>query len=341
MTHANAPLSVEGRRRLIERCTTRPIAHVAAEMGISRACASKWVNRWRRHGEAGLLDRSSTPHRQPTATDGDVAQWIEAMRREHKWSASRIAFELNDVGVVISRRTVTRLLAQLGLNRRRFIDTDGESNRKPRMIVAKRPGHMIHVDVKKVGRIPDGGGWRAHGRGSDQARAAARSKGKSKADGLARGGGRGYVYLHSAVDGHTRMAYTEPLPDERAATAIGFLHRARVWFAAHGITHVEKIVTDNGACYRAGAFTRALLGAKHKRTKPYTPKHNGKVERYNRILAEEFLYSRTWTSEQQRSDAVAVWNVHYNYHRPHGATAGKPPASLALASVTNVMASYT
>lgn len=200
------------------------------------------------------------------------------------------------------------------------------------MIVAKRPGHMVHVDVKKVGRIPDGGGWRAHGRASDQARAAARSKTKT--------GRRGYIYLHSAVDGHTRIAYTEPLTDEKAATAVAFMHRARAWFAAHGITHIEKIVTDNGACYRADAFARSLLGSKHKRTKPYTPKHNGKVERYNRILAEELLYARTWGSDAERSAAVAVWNVHFNYHRPHGAAGGKPPASLAPAAVTNVMASY-
>lgn len=137
------------------------------------------------------------------------------------------------------------------------------------------------------------------------------------------------------------MAYTEPLTDEKAATAVAFMHRARVWFAAHGITHIEKIVTDNGACYRADAFAKSLLGSKHKRTKPYTPKHNGKVERYNRILAEELLYARTWGSDAERSAAVAVWNVHFNYHRPHGAAGGKPPASLAPAAVTNVMASYT
>lgn len=162
MTHANAPLSAEGRRRLIERCKTRPIAHVAAEMGISRACASKWVNRWRKHGDIRLLDRSSTPHHQPSATSADIAQRIEATRRECKWPASRITFELNDTGVMVSHRTVTRLLAHLGLHGRRFIDPDGDTNRKPRTIVAKRPGHMIHVDVKKVGRIPDGGGRRAH-----------------------------------------------------------------------------------------------------------------------------------------------------------------------------------
>ena len=332
MSHRNAPLSFEGRRRLVERCRDRPIAHVAAEMGISRSCASKWVNRWRRHGDIGLHDRASTPHHQPTATSAVVMARVEQMRRERKWSASRITFELNDDGVQISRRTVTRLLGQLGLNRRRFIDPDGEVNRTPRTIIARRPGHMVHLDVKKVGRIPDGGGWRVHGRGSQQARAAARGKATTPRP--------GYVYLHSAVDGHTRLAYTEPLPDEKAATAVQFLARARAWFAAHGITHIERIVTDNGSCYRAHDFAQALHGARHKRIRPYTPKHNGKVERYNRILTEEFLYARTWTSEAQRSAALAIWNVHYNYHRPHSATHGKPPASALDHRVTNVMASY-
>lgn len=302
-------------------------------MGISRACASKWVNRWRKYGEVGLLDRSSTPRRQPAATPPEVVERIESWRRERKWSASRITFELNDDGVQISRRTVIRIIGGLGLNRRRFIDPDGDINRRPRPILAKRPGHMVHVDVKKVGRIPDGGGWRVHGRDSEQARAAARRKTKTAK--------RGYVYLHSAVDGHTRLAYTEALPDEKATTAIGFLHRARAWFATHGIAAIEQVVTDNGACYRAEAFTRSLLGAKHRRTRPYTPRHNGKVERYNRILAEEFLYARTWASEGQRAQALEVWNVHYNYHRPHGAAGGQPPAAILGQRVTNVVASYT
>lgn len=289
MHHRNSPLSFEGRRRLVERCQTRPIAHVAAEMGISRACASKWVNRYRRYGELGLYDRSSAPHGQPTATRNEVVARIERLRRTHKWSAARIAFELTSTGTPISRRTVTRYLAQLGLNRRRYIDPNGESNRIPQRITALRPGHMVHVDVKKAGRIPDGGGWRAHGRGSDQAKAADRTRKRSE-----RGG---YVYLHSAVDGYSRLAYTEALPNEKAVTAISFMHRARSWFAAHGINKIECVVTDNGSCYRADAFARSLLGSHHQRIAPYTPRHNGKVERYNRILAEEFLYARTWTSE--------------------------------------------
>jgi transposase len=192
VTHRNAPLSPEGRLRLVQRCQNRPIAHVAAEMGISRACASKWVNRYRRHGELGLLDRSSTPQRQPTATGADIVAKIEARRRAEKWSASRIAFELQAEGISLSRRTVSRHLLALGLSRRRFIDPSGDTNRKPRKITARRPGHMVHIDVEKVGRIPDGGGWRVHGRGNPRAKTVERRKNEG-----ARGG---YVYLHSAID---------------------------------------------------------------------------------------------------------------------------------------------
>jgi transposase InsO family protein len=333
MTHGNAPLSAEGRRRLVARCADRPIAHVAAEMGISRACASKWVNRFRRFGELGLEDRSSAPRRQPTATPASVVSAIEAMRRHRKWSAARIAFELNTGGLMISRRTVSRHLVALGLNRRRFIDPDGDGNRTPRRIIARRPGHMVHVDVKKVGRIPEGGGWRVHGKDSPRARTVKRA--------TAAGTRAGYVYLHSAVDGYSRLTYTEALDDEKAITAIGFMHRARVWFAAHGIDHIQRIVTDNGSCYRAKDFAHVLHGARHQFITPYTPRHNGKVERYHRILAEEFLYARTWISETQRAEALKVWNIHFNYHRPHSAAAGQPPASRLPAGVTNVMASFS
>ena len=156
-----------------------------------------------------------------------------------------------------------------------------------------------------------------------------------------RGSRPGYTYLHSAVDGFSRLAYTEALPDEKARTAIGFIHRARAFFAAHGITHIHRIVTDNGACYRANDFATVLRGARHQRITPYTPRHNGKVERYNRILAEEFLYARDWTSEDHRTAALAVWNIHYNYHRPHTAAGNQPPASRLHTGVTNVMASYS
>ena len=334
MTHANAPLSPEGRRRLIGRCKTRPIAHVAAEMGISRACTSKWVNRWRQHGEAGLLDRPSTPHRSPNTTPTWGIEQIDTWRRKHKWSAQRITDELSELGITISRRTVTRHLTQLGLGKRRFIDPGGDNNRKPRKIVARWPGHMVHLDVKKVGRIPDGGGWRIHGRDSDQAKTVDRAK--------SAGAKRGYTYLHSAVDGFARLANTEPLPDEKGATAAAFLARAKVWFAAHGITHIHRIVTDNGACYRAGDFARIVgQNTRHQKAKPYTPRHNGKVERYQRILAEELLYAHEFTGEDARSSAIAIWNIHYNYHRPHSGAGGRPPAARVQDGVTNVQPSYT
>ena len=253
MNHRNAPLSIEGRRRLIARCQSRPIAHVAAEMGISRQCASKWVNRWRRFGEAGLADRSSVPHHQPTATPAEVVARIERLRRDRKYSARRIAHELVGEGITVSVRTVSRQLVHLGLNRRRFLDPTGETNRAPRKIHARWPGHMVHLDVKKVGVIPDGGGWRVHGKGSEQAKHSVR--------GRRRGGRARYTYLHTAIDGYSRLAYTEALPDEQARTAISFTHRARAFLAAHGITHVHRIVTDNGACYRAKDFATVLASS--------------------------------------------------------------------------------
>lgn len=134
------------------------------------------------------------------------------------------------------------------------------------------------------------------------------------------------MYFHFAIDGHTRLAFTEALNDEKGATAAGFLERANTVFAAHGITSIERVVTDNGACYRSKVFAEAVIPARHQRITPYTPRHNGKEERYNRILAEEFLYARTWHSEQERTDGLVLWNLHYNSHRPHGAHDGQPPA---------------
>ncbi len=188
---------------------------------------------------------------------------------------------------------------------------------------------MVHLDVKKVGRIPDGGGWRVHGRDSEQAKAVDRAK--------SAGAKRGYVYLHSAVDGFSRLAYTEPLADEKGSTAAAFMARAKVWFAAHGVIHLHRVVTDNGACYRSVDFARAIGGqTRRQKTKPYTPRHNGQVERYQRILAEELLYAREFTGEVERAAAIDVWNIHYHYHRPHSGADGLPPASRLKIAVTNV-----
>jgi transposase InsO family protein len=334
VTHRNAPLTPQGRLRLVRRCRHRAIAHVAAEAGVSRQCLGKWVARWREHGEAGLVDRSSAPANRPTRTPAHVVAQIRQLRAR-KWSARRITLELNQSGVPISVSTVTRWLRRVGLHRLDHLDTDGQPLRGPGTITARWPGHMIHLDIKKVGRIPDGGGWRIHGRDS----AAHRSVDRAKTAGAR----AGYTYLHSAIDGYSRLGYTEPLPDETAATAVAFLSRARAFFAAHGITQITRVVTDNGSCYRAQAFGRAVTGlaARHQRIKPYTPKHNGKVERYQRTLAAELLYAHPWTSEQHRCEAIGTWLLHYNYHRPHTAAGDQPPASRLKTGVINVMSSYS
>lgn len=302
-------------------------------MGISRACASKWVNRHQQLGEAGLLDGSSAPHTSPSRTPDDVIALACRLRVEKKWSAAKISAELAQVhDLHVSTSTIQRHLRAANLHRRRFLNVDGEPLRQPKPIVARYPGHMIHLDVKKAGRIPDGGGWRVHGRDSDQARQANRAK---------KGHRVGYTYFHSAIDGFSRLAYTEALPDEKASTVIGFWARARVWFAAHGITRITRLITDNGPCYKAHAFERSIAGhvARHQFIRAYTPRHNGKVERYNRLLAEEFLYARPFTSETQRSNAIRVWNIHYNYHRTHTACGNQPPATRTPTRVTNLMTS--
>jgi transposase InsO family protein len=306
---------------------------VAAEAGVSRQCLSKWVHRWRRLGDDGLHDRSSRPVSNPTATAAVVVERILAMRKK-KWSARRIVRELDSEGVSIAVCTVSRILRRHQLNRLDHLDADGEPLRAPGRIIARYPGHMTHLDVKKVGRIPEGGGWRMHGRDSAEHRAVDRAK--------TAGAKAGYTYLHSAVDGFTRLAYTEAHDNETAATAIGFLFRARVFFAAHAITRFTRVVTDNGSCYRAHAFTRAVtsFAARHQRIKPYTPKHNGKVERYQQTLAREVLYAHPFDSETARRAAIATYLVHYNYHRPHTAVGDQPPASRARAGVTNVRPSY-
>jgi len=330
VSHANAPLTPAGRLRLVRRCEHRTIAHVAAEAGISRQCLSKWKARFDEFGEVGLADRASVPQRSPTQLDPDLVAQIEAWRRKDKWTARQIALELRGRGHVVSVATVGRWLVRLGINRRRDIDPDGASNRTPGRITARYPGHMVHLDVKKVGRIPDGGGWRAHGRGSAADKAAQRAK--------AKGAKAGYVYLHSAVDGYSRLGYTEHLDDEKASTTIGFFHRARAFFAAHGINRLVRVITDNGPNYTAAAFHRTVSAvARHQRIWAYTPRHNGKVERYNRTLAEELLYARAWTCEAERAAAIKVWNIHYNYHRAHTAVGDRPPASRLHTSVTNVM----
>ena len=189
----------------------------------------------------------------------------------------------------------------------------------------ERPGELVHVDIKKLGRIPDGGGWWAHGRGSEADKAAGRARDRAARAGASPS--RGYRYLHHALDDHSRLAYSEILPDERKETAAGFMSRAIAFFNERSID-VEAVMTDNGSCYRSAAFNQVLAraGAKHRYTRPYRPQTNGKVERFNRTLAAEWAYAHPWSSEAEREAAYARWLHTYNHHRPHTGIGGQVPA---------------
>ncbi len=261
--HANAPLTAEGRRRLVA-CVLdegRPQAHVAAESRLARATVRKWVGRFRAGGEQALADRSSRPHRSPTRTDPAVVARIEALRRDRKLPPRLIVDELAADGITVSAATVHRWLRRLGISRLRDLDVTGNSHRQVRRIVTERPGQLVHLDVKKIGAIPTGGGL-----------AGPRPR-QHPGQGRPPGTGR-HRYWHSAVDAHTRLAFTESLNDEKAVTAAGFLRRAATFFAAHGVT-VERVLTDNGSCYRSHLFDAALPDdAKHKFTRPHRPQTN-------------------------------------------------------------------
>lgn len=306
MSHRNARLTVFGRRLLVERVSSgRPVAHVAAEMGISRAAAHKWLRRWRTEGEAGLADRSSrslrTPHRTPADIEADVCR----LRTDRKLGPARIGSILG-----LPASTVHRVLTRHRPNRLSWLDRP--TGTFIRRYEREHPGELIHIDVKKLGRIPDGGGHRTLGR---QAGRATRSQ-------------VGFDYDHSAVDDHTRIAYSEIHGDEKAATCAAFLRRAAAFFTAHGIDRIERVLTDNAWPYRKSFAWRdapADLGATGKLTRIYRPQTNGKAERFNRTLLEEWAYQRPYTSNTERTAALTDFLHTYNHHRIHTALGGHPP----------------
>ncbi|WBP90699.1 IS481 family transposase [Kitasatospora cathayae] len=318
MSHRNARLTVHGRRLLVERVRAgRPVAHVAAEMGISRTTAHKWVRRWRAEGEAGLHDRPSRPHTTPHRTPDAIEARICDLRRERKLGPARIG---PIIGLPAS--TVHRILTRHGLNRLRWMDRP--TGQVIRRYERERPGELVHVDIKKLGNIPDGGGHRVMDRQAGESN-------RHATTGLRTPSGTpkiGYSHIHTAVDDHTRLAYSEILPDERKETAVGFWQRAQDFFASLGIT-VERVLTDNGSCYKSHLWRDTLRasGIAHKRTRPYRPQTNGKVERFNRTLLDEWAYQRPYTSNQERAEALPDFLHRYNYHRCHTALGGQPPIS--------------
>jgi transposase InsO family protein len=330
--HRNAPLTETGRLRLA-RCIVEdgwPVAWAAERFQVSRPTATRWRDRYLELGPAGMADRSSRPHSSPRRTPQPLVRKIVHLRWKQRLGPVAIAAR---VGLAPS--TVHRILVACRINRRWHVDrATGEPIRRYEMT---RPGELVHVDIKKLGNIPDGGGWRVHGR--DQG---ARNSSAHRDPGRPRKvPGRpnlGYCYVHSAIDGYTRLAYSEALDDETAATALAFWARARTFFASHGIT-VERVLTDNGSAYVSHAWRdeHAALGIKHSRTRVRRPQTNGKVERLNRTLLEEWAYKRLYTSEKARRAALSGWLHRYNHHRPHTALKNLPP----ITRCTNVPEQYS
>ena len=316
MSHANARLTVHGRRLIVERARQGwKQAHIAAAMGVSRRCVKRWIDRHRDEGEAGLADRSSRPHRSPRRTPAEVEAVVVAVREAERVGPDEIA-----VRTGVPPRTVSRILARHGVPHLARLDPiTGKLIRASKVTAVRyerdRPGELVHMDVKKLGRIPDGGGWKAHGRASGSIQRNRNSK-------------VGFDYVHSLVDDHTRLAYSEVLPDEKGPTCAAFLQRAIAYFAEHGIDRIERLITDNAWAYR---FSLRQICADHgiqqKFIRPHCPWQNGKVERFNRTLQTEWAYRRVFTTNDDRVAALAPWLEHYNTGRRHSALGGHPPIS--------------
>ncbi len=318
--HPNAPLTPQGRRRMVacvlEQLWT--IEMVAERFQVDAKTVRKWRDRF--VAEGGLFDRSSRPHRSPKRTHPKLRDKVLRLRRQHRWGADHIAHETG-----LAASTVQAILRAEGVGR---LDRgDRATAEPPKRYQRDQPGELVHVDVKKLGGIRNGGGWKIHGRGN--APTVKRSS-------------IGYRFLHTAIDDRTRLAYSEILDDEQGPTAAAFWERAHAWFAIHGI-RVQRALTDNGSCYRSRAWAAAMgsTGVTHKRTRPYRPQTNGKVERFHRVLLEEWAYIRPWHSERQRHHAYAGFMHFYNHHRAHGALGWSTPAAVLATFTDNVPAVHS
>ena len=315
MSHRNARTTVQGRLLIVQRhCAGWKQAHIAKAMGISRKCVKKWIDRHAAEGEAGLADRSSRPRSCPNRTSTEVETQIVKLRHRERRGPDWLGAELG-----VPARTVSRVLARHGVPRLCALDPiTGEVIRASKTTAVRyerdEPGQLVHMDVKKIGRIPDGGGWRAHGRGEGGNRD--------------RKHGTGFDYVHSLVDDHSRLAYSEILPDEKGPSCAAFLGRAIAYFAAHGIARIEQLMTDNAWAYRWSLReVCAAHGIKQIFIKPHCPWQNGKVERLNRTLQTEWAYRQVFTTNAQRAAALAPWLEYYNTRRRHSALGGLPPTS--------------
>ncbi|MGV0707333.1 IS481 family transposase [Mycolicibacterium porcinum] len=315
MSHRNARTTFHGRLLMVRRYQAGwPKAHIAAAMGVSRKCVHTWISRFETEGQAGLADRSSRPHSMPARTPRQLENQIVAWRKRHQCGPDEISAKLG-----VCPRTVSRVLNRRQMPYLRDLDPmTGQVIRASKSTAVRyervRPGELVHMDVKKLGRIPDGGGWRAHGRQGGGNRS--------------RRNGSGFDYVHSLVDDHSRLAYSEILPDEKGPTCAAFLRRAALNFRAYGIGVIEAVMTDNAWAYRYSIReVCAELGARQVFIKPHCPWQNGKVERLNRTLQTEWAYKRAFASNTDRAAALAPWLKDYNTQRRHSALGGLPPIS--------------
>jgi transposase InsO family protein len=321
--HANAPLGPKGRLTMVRRVVELgwSLARAAEAAGVSERTCLKWVGRYRAEGDAGLLDRSSAPRSMPHRTSEDRLEAIAALRRL-RMTGAEIAMTLS-----MPLSTVSAVLLRIGLGKLSRLEPPEPPNRYQRA----RPGELVHVDVKKLGVIT-GVGHRISGqRQSQNATRRARRRGAPK----------GWEFVHVCVDDATRLAYVEVLADEQGATAAAFLRRAVAFYRRHGIT-VERVMSDNGACYRSTihAFACRLLGLKHLRTRPYRPRTNGKAERFIRTLLGGWAYGAIYGTSRERTAALDGWLWTYNHRRPHGALSHKPPIA-RLNELNNLPGSYS
>jgi transposase InsO family protein len=323
--HGNAALSWSGRRRLAERVIVEgwTPAAAAAGAGVSVRCARKWVGRYRLEGESGLRDRSSAPRRVANRTPSQRVEAIVALRRL-RFTAAEIAELLQ-----MALSTVSGILRRLGMGRLGRIGLE-----PPRRYERSRPGELVHIDVKKLGRIQGGAGKRVSGGGREQYKPTRKDR-----DGHVRRT-VGWEYVHIAVDDYSRLAYAEVLPDEKATSAIAFLRRARAFFARYGID-VEGVLTDNGSCYRSQVHALACraLDIRHLRTRPYRPQTNGKAERFIRTLLQGWAYGAIYGSSGERTAALDGWLWTYNHRRRHSALGHQPP--VARLTGTNLLGTYS
>jgi transposase InsO family protein len=320
--HGNARTCPKSRKLLVERVLSEgwSVAAAAEAAGVTERTTYRWLERWRKEGDAGLLDRSSRPHRSPAQLSSKTVEAIQALRRM-RMTATQIAEVLT-----IPLSTVSAWLKRIGLGKRSRLEPPEPPNRYER----RHPGELVHVDIKQLGRISErGAGHRMVGH--------RRSRVAHRHGGPPRGATR-FEYVHVMIDDHTRLAYAEVLPTLTARCAVAFLRRAIAWFGERGV-RIRAVMSDNGSAYVAYTHRRALaeLGLRHVRIRPYRPRTNGKAERFIRTLLDEWAYERIYGSSDERAAALRPFLERYNFRRPHGSLGHRPPAS----RLTNVSGNYT